>query len=66
MEYDTTVPASDLNIGDTVVLKKAHPCGGRAWKITRIGADVSLQCEQCRHVVMLSRSELDRRMVRRN
>jgi len=66
MEYDTTAPTPDLNIGDIVVLKKAHPCGGRTWKITRIGADVGLQCEQCGRVVMLSRSELARRMVRRN
>ena len=31
-----------LHLGDTVRLKKAHPCGSYEWEVTRLGADIGL------------------------
>jgi hypothetical protein len=53
---------TELNIGDTVRLKKAHPCGGFEWEVVRIGADIGLVCSGCARRVTLTRSELNRRL----
>ena len=45
----------DLSVNDLVVMKKAHPCGTNKWKIVRYGADVKLECQGCKRVVMLER-----------
>ena len=29
-----------LHLGDTVRLKKAHPCGSFQWEVERLGADI--------------------------
>lgn len=52
----------DLNLGDSVRLRKPHPCGGFTWKIVRLGADIGLECETCSHRVLLTRRELAHRM----
>ena len=50
-------------VGDTVRLRKPHPCGGRDWQVTRIGADIGLKCLTCGHVVLLDRETFERRVV---
>lgn len=47
--------------GKTVVMKKAHPCGGISWEIVRIGADIKLQCKTCGKYITLTRDELKKR-----
>ena len=54
--------ALELKLGDVVRLKKAHPCGNHLWQVTRLGADIGLTCEKCRHHVMVPRSKLGRRV----
>lgn len=44
-----------------VTLKKVHPCGGREWKIVRVGADVKLQCNTCAKYINLTRDDLKKR-----
>ena len=44
-----------------VIMKKQHPCGGSAWTITRLGADVKLQCNTCGKYINLTRDELEKR-----
>ena len=51
----------ELHMGDTVRLKKAHPCGGFKWEVVRLGADIGLVCDSCKRRVTLTRSELTRR-----
>jgi hypothetical protein len=51
----------DLQINDIVRMRKPHPCGGYEWKVTRLGADIGLECCTCAHRVMLTRRELARR-----
>lgn len=42
-------------------MRKQHPCGGWVWEVTRIGADIGIQCQTCLRRVMLTRRELNRR-----
>jgi hypothetical protein len=51
-----------LIVGDTVRLKKQHPCGGFEWQITRIGADIGLRCLTCGRKVLLARSKVEKRI----
>ena len=53
---------TDLQLNDLIVLKKQHPCGSVQWKVVRLGADIRLECCGCGRRVMLTRSELAKRM----
>ena len=35
--------------GQIVTMKKSHPCGGKTWKLLRVGAEVFMECETCGH-----------------
>ena len=54
----------EFDLGDIVQMKKKHPCGGYLWQVTRVGADIKMKCLTCECVVMLPRSEFERRLVR--
>jgi hypothetical protein len=53
-----------LAVGDRIQMKKAHPCGATDWLVERVGTDVALRCTGCGRRVMLTRSELTKRMKR--
>ena len=53
--------ALKLDLGDVVRMKKAHPCGGYRWQVTRLGADIGIVCLECQHYVLMSRTHLERR-----
>jgi len=55
-------PPVDVSVGDRVRLRKAHPCGGFEWDVTRIGADIGLQCTTCGRRVMMPRSQFEKRL----
>lgn len=58
-------PASPrLAVGQCLELRKPHACGGHRWNVTRVGADVGLECETCRRRIMLARDEFNRRLRR--
>jgi hypothetical protein len=52
----------DIQLDDIVRLRKPHPCGSYEWKITRLGADIGLECLSCGRRVMLPRRKLARRL----
>ena len=52
---------TDLRLGDVARLRKPHPCGGLDWEVVRLGADIRIRCRTCERLVMLSRSELEKR-----
>jgi len=52
----------ELHLDDVVRLRKAHPCGSYEWKIVRLGADIGLECRQCKRRVLLPRRKLSRRL----
>lgn len=53
-----------FNLGDMVRMKKQHPCGSYNWEVVRMGADIKIKCQGCGRVVMLARSDFERRLVR--
>jgi hypothetical protein len=52
----------DLALDDHVRLRKVHPCGGYDWKVTRLGADIKIECLTCGRTIMLPRRKLARRV----
>lgn len=54
-------PVLDVRLGDRIELRKVHPCGGRTWRVVRLGADIGLVCDTCGRRVMLERRDLERR-----
>ena len=52
--------AKDVQVGDVVKMKKAHPCGSDEWEITRVGMDFGMKCCGCGHYVMLARTKFEK------
>ena len=50
-------------LGDVVLLRRTHPCGGRTWRIDRLGADLGLRCLTCGRHVLLARAQVERRLA---
>ena len=50
----------DIKVGDSLKLKKQHPCGSRQWKVLRVGMDFRLQCEGCGHQIMIPRKQAEK------
>ena len=56
-------PVVEFREGDRVRLRKPHPCGARTWRVVRLGADIGLICDGCGRRVLLTRRDLERRLV---
>ena len=54
----------EILLGAEVQLRKAHPCGGDHWRVTRVGADIGLTCLTCGRALMLDRLVVERRLKR--
>lgn len=50
-----------IALGDRIRLRKPHPCGGYEWQVVRLGTDIGLVCQTCRHRVLLPRGEFNKR-----
>lgn len=50
----------DVRVGDILVMKKAHPCGGNRFSVLRSGMDFKLRCEKCNHEVEILRSKAEK------
>ena len=50
----------DIRIGDEIVMKKPHPCGGNRFSVLRIGMDFRLRCITCGHEMMIPRKKAER------
>lgn len=49
-------------LGQIVITKKKHPCGGDRWEVVRTGADYKIKCLTCDRVVMLTPDEMKKRV----
>lgn len=49
-----------LRAGDSVQLRKKHPCGGDRFCLLRVGAEVRLRCETCSHDMVIDRIKLEK------
>ena len=52
----------EVRLGDTVRLRKPHPCGSTDWEVVRLGADIGIRCLGCRRRVLLDRSVFEKRV----
>lgn len=50
----------DIQLGDTLVMKKNHPCGDKRWQVLRTGADFRLRCFGCGHEMMIPRHKAEK------
>lgn len=49
-------------LNQIITTKKPHVCGSKEWKIIRVGADIKLECQGCKRIIMLASFELDKRI----
>ncbi|MCS4487977.1 DUF951 domain-containing protein [Streptococcus sciuri] len=56
-------------LGSIVEMKKPHACTikttgkkANAWEVVRVGADIKIRCINCKHVVMMSRYDFERKL----
>jgi len=49
-----------LFVGDILMLKKTHPCGGTEWEVLRTGMDFRIKCLKCGHSIMIPRVKLEK------
>ena len=50
----------DIQVGDILTMKKAHPCGDKRWLVVRTGADFRLRCLGCGHELMTPRFKAEK------
>ena len=50
----------EILLGDVLVMKKPHPCGGDQWLVRRTGADIKIKCLKCGHEVMAPRFKVEK------
>ena len=50
----------DIQVGNVLIMKKPHPCGGREFEVLRIGADFKMKCLTCSREVMLPRVKAEK------
>ncbi len=50
----------DVRQGDTLIMKKKHPCGSESFLVQRIGMDFKIKCTTCGHEVMVPRSKCEK------
>ncbi len=46
--------------GDTLQMKKKHPCGSEFFRVLRCGSDVRIVCTGCGHDVTVNRVKLEK------
>ena len=49
-----------LSVGDILEMKKQHPCGGKLFKVLRIGADIKISCLECKRALTLDRLKIEK------
>lgn len=47
-------------VGNTVVMKKLHPCGGNEFTVLRVGMDFKMRCNKCGHELWLKRRDAEK------
>ncbi len=49
-----------FDIGDTLEMKKPHPCGGKSFTVLRVGSDIRVKCDTCAHDMTVPRIKLEK------
>lgn len=54
----------DVRVGDRLIMKKNHPCGGNEFEVLRIGMDFRIRCIGCGREVMVPRVKVEKNIKR--
>ena len=49
-----------FNVGDTLELKKNHPCGEKRFTVMRVGSDIRIVCCGCGRDITMPREKLEK------
>jgi hypothetical protein len=49
-----------FSVGDTLQMKKKHPCGSFNFTVLRTGSDVRIVCEGCNRDITLPRITIEK------
>ena len=60
MSKEIAMPILPLRPEDRIQMKKAHPCGGKIFRIVRVGSEVRVICETCGRDMTLDRVKLEK------
>lgn len=52
----------DIQPGDTLLMKKNHPCGKSEFYVIRAGADFKLRCTGCSREFMVPRNKIENKI----
>lgn len=50
----------DIRVGDSIRMKKPHPCGGYEFLVLRVGMDFRIHCKKCGREVMVPRHKCEK------
>ncbi len=50
----------DVKVGDTLIMRKPHPCGSKEFSVLRVGMDFKIRCVGCGHEVMVPRVKIEK------
>ena len=50
----------DVRVGDSLLMKKKHPCGANTFSVLRVGMDFKIKCQSCGHEIMLPRIKCEK------
>ncbi len=50
----------DVSVGDKIVMKKPHPCGGNTFSVLRVGMDFKIKCDTCAREIMAPRKTVEK------
>ena len=56
---------AQFDIGEILRLRKSHACGGYQREVVRLGADIGIRCTTCDRRLLMSRSNLEKRIKTR-
>lgn len=62
MFYDKEIvmPILPLRPEDRIQMKKPHPCGGKVFRVVRVGSEVRVICETCGRDMNIDRVKLEK------
>lgn len=47
---------------DIVEMRKPHACQTNRWQIIRMGMDIRIKCQNCNHIVTMTRRDFNKKM----
>ncbi|MDD4377777.1 MAG: DUF951 domain-containing protein [Eubacteriales bacterium] len=50
----------NVQVGDILTMKKAHPCGNFKFEVLRIGMDFKIKCTNCGREIMAPRTKIEK------